>query len=79
MQSLYSGLGLPAIVTTKNEDVERFRYELGLEKAEQQAFAAALKSGDYSYASRFPGLRGQIAAAQHLANSPAGAPFRPGG
>ena len=79
MASLYSGLGLPAIVTTKNEDQERFKYELKLEQAMEEAWKQALKTGDYSYAETFPGLRDRIAAVKRLAASPAGAAFRVGG
>jgi hypothetical protein len=77
LQSVSSGLGIPSIIRTQNEDTIRFKQELALEKAQDEAFAEALRTGDYSYASRFPGLAKQIAAARLLQVDPAGAPYRP--
>lgn len=54
---MMSQAGLPVVMRDYNVPQEQFKAELRREDAEDQARNEALKTGDYSYAREFPGLR----------------------
>lgn len=56
MRSLANAGGLPIIVRQLNPTQAKFNTELKLEQAQTAALSDAKKTGDFSYAARFPGL-----------------------
>lgn len=65
---LRSQAGLPIIYRNINVPQEQFRAELSRGEAQQEAFNAALKSGNFGAARAYPQLRGVIDQIQALQN-----------
>jgi len=69
---LRSGLGLPNFYRDINVPQEAFRAEVQRENVQQQVRNKALRTGDWSEAMKYPGLRPQFAHIQQLlASNPA--------
>lgn len=55
-----SQLGLPSLTRVLNVPQERYKAELARYEEQQSAFLEAIRTGDYTRAQRFPGLRGYL-------------------
>lgn len=76
-RTIRSQSGLPIVFRTYNLPAEYFKNEVRRQEDEDTARTDALKSGDYSYANRFPGLIGLMDQVKALQASGAITDFQP--
>lgn len=74
---LASQLGIPLLWRNINTYQDAFKAEINRQTAQQTALSAALKTGDYTDAARFPSLAPKLAALQTQASAGALAKYQP--